>query len=249
MTRHACKICVLTQGITLRDTFATEAELLEHIRREHMKPEMKAHPCAICHSTRGVDRVESFDTPAELDAHVAKDHPNWSPASTTGDRCFVLPDGLCVSPFECPHGPPDPDAVAALLNLPAATVPFIGTRSDGKIPVPELTRLLRTYGLRQLVLVAWDGAQEHVATDGATLGDADNAAEGGNFVKKALNWPPERWKHVDSTRVAKLLERVELLCVFLEDQIDEFIPSGQEAIDMRRLIADVRQCRQRGWRP
>lgn len=125
-----------------------------------------------------------------------------------------------MSPFECPHGPPDPDAVEALLNLPEATARFIGAQSDtGKIPVPELTRLLRTYGLRQLILVAWDGEKQHVATDGATLDDADNAAEGGNFVKAALHWPPGRYP--TSGRVGELVRHANAL-------LDRIVLMGME---------------------
>lgn len=254
MTRLACKICVITKGITLRDTFATEQELLEHIQREHPEPKpVLPHQCSVCKVTRGVDLFESFATHAELAAHMAADHPGWTPGvhirshATHGgrpDRCFVLPDGSCVSPFECPHGPPDPDAVAALLNLPAATVPFIGTRSDGKIPVPELTRLLRTYGLLQLILVAWDGEKEHVATDGATLGDADNAAEGGNFVKRALGWPTTA--RATSARVAEFVRRVAELCSLVEE-VDQ-TPSDRRG-PLRRALAAVRESMREGWQP
>jgi len=35
------------------------------------------------------------------------------------DRCYVLPDGQCVSLFECPHGPPFPieDAIADMTYM------------------------------------------------------------------------------------------------------------------------------------
>lgn len=244
MTRLACKICVITKGITLRDTFATEQELLEHVQREHpLEPPTPAHPCPVCKKTLRESKVKVFATREALAAHLAKDHPGWSlvDRGQAPDRCFVLPDGSCVSPFECPHGPPDPDAVAALLSLPAATVPFIGTRSDGKIPVPELTRLLRTYGLKQLILVAWDGEKEHVATDGATLGDADNAAEGGNFVKKALGWPTAA--RANSARVTEFVRRVQDLCSVAED-------AGKNLTDRSYLdaaLASVREAMREGW--
>jgi hypothetical protein len=32
---HACRICVLFKGITIRDTFETEDELFDHLEREH----------------------------------------------------------------------------------------------------------------------------------------------------------------------------------------------------------------------
>jgi hypothetical protein len=244
MIRHACKICVLTKGITLHDTFATERDLLEHVRREHpAEAPTPSHPCPVCKKTLRESKVKVFATREALDAHVAKEHPGWTIVRREDpNRCFVLPDGSCVSPFECPHGPPDPDAVAALLNLPAATVPFIGTRSDGKIPVPELTRLLRTYGLRRLILVAWDGKKEHVATDGATLGDADNAAEGGNFVKKALGWPTAA--RATSARLNEFIRRVAELCSLVEE-IDQTPSDKREPL--RRAVESVREALRAEW--
>lgn len=38
MSRLACRICVVTKGITVRDTFATEDDLLTHIESEHHMP-------------------------------------------------------------------------------------------------------------------------------------------------------------------------------------------------------------------
>jgi hypothetical protein len=58
-----------------------------------------------------------------------------------------------------------------------------------KLPVESAKGLAETYGLRQVILVAWDGAETHVVTYGESVEDSDGAAEGGNFIKKALNWP------------------------------------------------------------
>lgn len=32
---HACKLCIISKGITIRDTFATEDELFDHLESEH----------------------------------------------------------------------------------------------------------------------------------------------------------------------------------------------------------------------
>lgn len=140
MTRFACKLCVLTKGITLRDTFATEADLLAHIEREHA---------------------------ASLGAEA---------------RLSVLtPRGLFDK----------------------------GAASTALIPVADLQAIAERYKLAQVILVAWDGSREHVVTYGTTLGDADNAAQGGNLVKNALHWPPSRYS--TSERVATLAEHANAL--------------------------------------
>lgn len=179
MTRLACKICVLTKGITLRDTFATEAELLDHIQSAH-----------------GDDAA--FD---EIDAITARE-------KLPTDRCFVLPNGECVSPFECVHGPADPAAVAALQQLGETVAAprglfARGASSSALIPVATAEAVAKQHGLKQVILVAWDGDREHVVTYGSTLGDADNAAQGGNLVKTALRWPSSRYSTSD--RVAALV--------------------------------------------
>jgi hypothetical protein len=138
--------------------------------------------------------------------------------------CFVLANGECVSPFECVHGPADPRAVAALTRL-GETVPTPrglfakGVASTALIPVADLQVIAERYKLAQVILVAWDGSREHVVTYGSTLGDADNAAQGGNVVKDALRWPPDRYSTSD--RVATMVERTNAL-------LDQITKMGME---------------------
>lgn len=58
-----------------------------------------------------------------------------------------------------------------------------------RIPVAAAKRVAEDYGQRQVVIVTWDGETTHVVTYGATVADCAQAAEGGNFVKRALGWP------------------------------------------------------------
>lgn len=166
-SRLACKLCVLQRGITIKDTFATEAELEAHLRAEH------------------------------------------------------------------------PEHAKPLFAR--------GLSDTGRIPVEAATKLLADYGLLQVIIVAWDGAKTHVTTDGATLGDGDMAAEGGKLVRQALGWPPEQWKHVDSARVAKLLERVRHLCDVADNVHVEL--TADESQQLKSASDDVRLAMQQGWRP
>jgi hypothetical protein len=70
-----------------------------------------------------------------------------------------------------------------------------------KVPIDDAKQIAAKHGLRQVIIVAWDGDATHVVTYGQSLEDCKQAAQGGNFVKKALGWPddlchatPERLK-------------------------------------------------------
>jgi len=79
-----------------------------------------------------------------------------------------------------------------------------------RIPTLAASNIAKAYGLRQVILVAWDGEKVHVVTYGATTADCDQAALGGNFVKKALGWPESLRRGVP-TRVSKLKKRIKEL--------------------------------------
>jgi hypothetical protein len=40
-----------------------------------------------------------------------------------------------------------------------------------------------------VILLAWDGARTHIITYGRSLEDCDQAAHGGNRLKKHWGWP------------------------------------------------------------
>lgn len=169
------------------------------------------------------------------------------------DRCFVLPNGECVSPFECPHGPPSPMAVAALMRLgEPVVVPrgllALGTASTALIPVADLQAIGERYKLPQVILVAWDGAREHVVTWGHTLDDADKAADGGNLVKTALHWPPSRYS--TSGRVGELLRRVTELCQLADAAVESGnTVTGLAGAHLPGAIVAVRDAMREGWNP
>jgi hypothetical protein len=67
-------------------------------------------------------------------------------------------------------------------------------RKTGKrIPISDAKRIGVAHGYSQVVIVAFDNVTgtQHVTTWGTTLEQCDQAAQGGNFVKKALGWPDE----------------------------------------------------------
>lgn len=61
------------------------------------------------------------------------------------------------------------------------------------IPVSAAKRIAEEFDKNQVIIVAWDRefGREHVTTYGKTKKECDEAAIGGNFVKKALGWVSE----------------------------------------------------------
>jgi hypothetical protein len=59
------------------------------------------------------------------------------------------------------------------------------------IPVDAARRIAEEYAQDQVVVCTFENTtgRVHVVTYGKLLDDAENAAQGGDFVKKALGWP------------------------------------------------------------
>lgn len=77
-----------------------------------------------------------------------------------------------------------------------------------KLPIRGARELAVRYGLRQVILAAWDGARTHVVTYGATSDDCDQAAQGGEMIKRVMGWP--NWE-APPPRVKKLKLQIERL--------------------------------------
>lgn len=69
-----------------------------------------------------------------------------------------------------------------------------------RIPIVAAKRIADDYGQRQVVLVTWDGSTTHVVTYGRTVEECGQAAQGGNFVKRALGWPETLCNDVPARR-------------------------------------------------
>ncbi len=62
-----------------------------------------------------------------------------------------------------------------------------------KIPITAAKRIAKDYDKDQVIIVTWDKPHGtiHVTTYGKTIKDCGEAAQGGNFVKKALGFPED----------------------------------------------------------
>ena len=58
-----------------------------------------------------------------------------------------------------------------------------------RIPIAAAKAFAKQHRLKQVVIMAWDGAQMHVVTYGGSIVNSAQAAAGGNFLKKALGFP------------------------------------------------------------
>lgn len=67
-------------------------------------------------------------------------------------------------------------------------------KTGKQIPIARAKEIGNTLGYDQVIIVAWDASSgtQSVTTWGSTLEYCSHAAEGGNFVKKALGWPEEQ---------------------------------------------------------
>lgn len=66
--------------------------------------------------------------------------------------------------------------------------------TDKKIPISSAEAIGETLGYTQVIITAFDKETgiTSVTTWGKSQEDCEQAAIGGNFVKKALGWPPEK---------------------------------------------------------
>ena len=100
--------------------------------------------------------------------------------------------------------------------------------TSGSIPVEAAKALSVAHDLPQVIIVAWDGTREQVVTYGRTLGDSDNAAQGGNLVKDALHWPPGRY--ATSGRVGELVKHANTLLDEYAFLIEDYSSEGASAV-------------------
>jgi hypothetical protein len=79
-----------------------------------------------------------------------------------------------------------------------------------RIPISVAKRVSEEYGMNQVIIVTWDDINKvtHVVTYGKSVEECIQAAQGGNFVKKALGWPEELCKDMPARAKRKKNEKV-----------------------------------------
>jgi len=115
-------------------------------------------------------------------------------------------------------------------------------KSSKRIPISAASEIGKKYDKDQVILVTWN--KEHgdiwVTTWGKTLTDCSQAAEGGNFVKKALGWPNELTE-AKPAREKKLRKKIigEILDKILKLDKDNYVGLDTVAVrDIRELLTE-----------
>lgn len=60
-----------------------------------------------------------------------------------------------------------------------------------RIPIKAAKEVAHKYGLSQVILIGWDGKLMHVVTYGTTIKQCEQAATGGNKIRRWLGFPEE----------------------------------------------------------
>jgi hypothetical protein len=65
-----------------------------------------------------------------------------------------------------------------------------------KLPITAAKEIAKKYDKDQVIILAWDKTtgETWVTTYGKTIKDCEQAAEGGNNIKRFLGWPEEMCK-------------------------------------------------------
>lgn len=105
-----------------------------------------------------------------------------------------------------------------------------------RLPIQDAKEIAKRRGLRQVILLAWDGERSHVVTYGDSVEDCDQAAQGGEKMKKVMGWP--EWEAFPS-RVKKLKALNERLGKSLQDLADACDGVGVKHFDTDDMSPEV----------
>ena len=103
-----------------------------------------------------------------------------------------------------------------------------------RVPISAVREFAKGHDLRQVIVLAWDGELTHVVTYGKTAEDCDQAAQGGDRLKKTLGWPESL--NAAPSRVRALQRRVEELEAELAQERAVYI-----AHEVRAAVAEAYQ--------
>ncbi len=87
-----------------------------------------------------------------------------------------------------------------------------------KIPIKSVKEFANKYNYTHVVIFAYDGKQQHIATYGKNIEQCSQAADAGNNLKKFLGWPENLYKQ--PSRVKKLQNRIKELEEQIQTHID-----------------------------
>lgn len=85
------------------------------------------------------------------------------------------------------------------------------------VPISSLKKIAEDFGYDQVINVSWDKSTgvTNMATYGSDEEQCQQAAVGGNFVKKALGWPESLQEAIPSSAKKKIKKEVNRILYFL----------------------------------
>lgn len=107
-----------------------------------------------------------------------------------------------------------------------------------KIPISTAKNIAKDFGYTQVIVHAFDGLTgiQHVTTYGKSQADCENAAAGGNAIKKLLKWD-EKLLNAKPARQIKR-EKMEGMQKIIDDLIQIVdSPSEDDRINLARFVA------------
>jgi hypothetical protein len=116
-----------------------------------------------------------------------------------------------------------------------------------RLPIKDAKDLAERRGLRQVILLAWDGERTHCVTYGVSVEDCDQAAQGGEKMKRVMGWP--NWE-AQPSRVKRLqaaLERADRIISWMASYLGRMAPPSngiadlnEHWLEMPKLVKDYK---------
>jgi hypothetical protein len=85
-----------------------------------------------------------------------------------------------------------------------------------RMPISSAKDIANKFDCKQVIIAAWDGERTHIVTYGKSAEDCDQAAQGGNLIKKAMGWPKSMLND-EPSRIIKMKSRI----IELEQKVKE----------------------------
>ena len=113
-----------------------------------------------------------------------------------------------------------------------------GFEGGKKIPISTAKKIASDFGYTQVVVHAFDGLTgiQHVTTYGKSQADCENAAAGGNAIKKLLKWDEKLCNAKPARQIKReKFEKMEEIIKSLAEVIDS--PNSDDRVNLVRFVA------------
>jgi hypothetical protein len=115
-------------------------------------------------------------------------------------------------------------------------------KTGKRIPIADAKNIGVKNGYTQVIITAFDKntGTTSVCTWGQSQEDCEQAAHGGNFVKKAMGWPPEKCNDKPVRQIKR--EKSEAIFRQLVDVIEN--PKDNDVLNLARFVSIAMQAQE-----